>query len=605
MARKLYEEADIADIAAAIREKGGTGTYKVAQMGDAVRSIVSGEATDGTESLVTFDQQNPLLTQYLADSAGYSPDDYSVSVALSYAYKKPDYIKCHPVGHAITLNTGGELHLTDGGKVLVKTVAAGDHVLINTTPEKVAHWWLTIGGTTLQNGTIKPVGKVRMIATTAINVRDLGGWSCDGGSVQYGKLFRGGELSESDTEALVGQLDIRYDLDLRSASDNGDITESPLGSEVYYKLTPAQAYYTLANTEYWQYVLRAIFDAVAHDEPLIFHCQGGSDRTGTVACVVEALLGMDQSDIDRDYELSTFGISLGEGVYEAKRRTDIHSDDNPELLRWRDLIEQITSLTVGDTFRDKVVNWVASLGFTADEINAFRHLMIDGNPADVTVEEIVDEGYTLLEYAAVGIDKTGEVDLGYITTANTGFSVTYNAMSLGASGEAQYSGILGNNDIAFGFTTDARAYKGTIKSYALGVDAGSGEHTVKVNYTGSGECSVDGATKSWNAGGSAPSNFNESLRAFSAGSHSVFTKGKAYMATISQIIITESGSVVKTFKAAVRHADGNVGFIEVDQSGEYINGTFRPSTGAVYDPTTFGTMAVMTLEYDEGDSLAL
>ena len=40
MAKKLYEEASVQDIAAAIREKtGGAETYKIAQMGDAVRAI--------------------------------------------------------------------------------------------------------------------------------------------------------------------------------------------------------------------------------------------------------------------------------------------------------------------------------------------------------------------------------------------------------------------------------------------------------------------------------------------------------------------------------------------------------------------------------------
>ena len=42
MAKKLYEESSVQDIAAAIREKtGGTETYKVAQMGNAVRAIPS------------------------------------------------------------------------------------------------------------------------------------------------------------------------------------------------------------------------------------------------------------------------------------------------------------------------------------------------------------------------------------------------------------------------------------------------------------------------------------------------------------------------------------------------------------------------------------
>lgn len=47
--KKLYEEASVQDIADAIREKtGGAETYKIAQMGDAVRGITTGEAiTDG------------------------------------------------------------------------------------------------------------------------------------------------------------------------------------------------------------------------------------------------------------------------------------------------------------------------------------------------------------------------------------------------------------------------------------------------------------------------------------------------------------------------------------------------------------------------------
>ena len=42
--KKLYEETAVQDIAAAIREKtGGAETYKIAQMGDAVRGITTGD----------------------------------------------------------------------------------------------------------------------------------------------------------------------------------------------------------------------------------------------------------------------------------------------------------------------------------------------------------------------------------------------------------------------------------------------------------------------------------------------------------------------------------------------------------------------------------
>ena len=48
--KKLYEETAVQDIAAAIREKtGGSETYKIAQMGAAVRSIASGDHTKPTD----------------------------------------------------------------------------------------------------------------------------------------------------------------------------------------------------------------------------------------------------------------------------------------------------------------------------------------------------------------------------------------------------------------------------------------------------------------------------------------------------------------------------------------------------------------------------
>jgi hypothetical protein len=47
MAKKLYEESSIQDIAAAIREKNGTATkYKIAEMGDAVRALSGSEAIE-------------------------------------------------------------------------------------------------------------------------------------------------------------------------------------------------------------------------------------------------------------------------------------------------------------------------------------------------------------------------------------------------------------------------------------------------------------------------------------------------------------------------------------------------------------------------------
>ena len=54
--------------------------------------------------------------------------------------------------------------------------------------------------------------------------------------------------------------------------------------------------------------LRDIF-AVLSDEsnyPVYFHCNAGADRTGTLAFLIEGLLGVSYADTIRDFELTSF-----------------------------------------------------------------------------------------------------------------------------------------------------------------------------------------------------------------------------------------------------------------------------------------------------------
>lgn len=348
MAKKLYEEASVQDIAVAIREKtGGSETYKIAQMGDAVRGIV------GTES-VEWHQCPEAVRNYLA-AVTYDPSDYSTTQIASFAPAEAVVSNYKPIGQV----AGGVTHYNEQPGVL--TPFAGDGAA----------------------GTLKPLDFLRWIRTRnnsaeAYNVRDLGGWACDGGTVRYGLLFRGGKLAAADRAVLVGELGIQHDLDLRGREGGGpgdepDMTESPLGSDVRYTRTQQYAWYTLTPVATWQAYLRCVIDAVTHREPVYFHCTAGADRTGTLACVLEGLLGMSQSDIDKDYELTTFATGSGTDA-NARRRNE---------AEWSGLISAINGKS-GSTFRDKCVTFAAELGFTADEINAFRAAMIDGTPETVT-----------------------------------------------------------------------------------------------------------------------------------------------------------------------------------------------------------------------------
>ena len=148
------------------------------------------------------------------------------------------------------------------------------------------------------------------------------------------------------------------------------MTEARLGSDVWYTRTQQYAWYALTPVASWQIYLRCVIDAVTHREPVYFHCTAGADRTGTLACVLEGMLGMSQSDIDKDYELACFysGTSSDSA---ARRRNETD---------WTGLINAINAVP-GDSFRDKCVHFaVGTCGMSMYDINAYRAAMIDGTP---------------------------------------------------------------------------------------------------------------------------------------------------------------------------------------------------------------------------------
>ena len=377
MSKKLYEESSIHDIATAIREKNGTTTkYKVAEMGAAVRAL------SGSEE-VEWHQCPEAVRNYLA-AVTYDPSDYSTSQIANYAPANAVISNYKPIG-----------------------VTAGSETYYNEIPNVKTPF-----ANSSKAGTLKPLDFLRWIRTTAgataWNVRDLGGWACDGGTVKYGLLIRGGKLSAEDRAVLVGEMGIQHDLDLRGregggSGDEPEMTESPLGNDVWYTRTQQYAWYALTPVATWQAYFRCVIDAVTHREPVYFHCTAGADRTGTLACVLEGLLGMSQSDIDKDYELTTFYSGSGSDAT-ARRRNE--SD-------WKGLINAINAVS-GDTFRDKCVHFaVGTCGMTMADINAFRSAMIDGTPETLHWYQTITKNLTGCTIS----NGTAQVDYGERYTA--------------------------------------------------------------------------------------------------------------------------------------------------------------------------------------------
>ena len=345
MAKVVVTKSKLDSLAQHINTKAGTtGAKTIAQMQATVDGI-------STKMSVTWHQCPEAVRNYLANVT-YDPSDYSNSQIADYAPASPVFSNERPIGETV-----------DGV------------TYYNKVPNLETPF-----ATTNAAGTLKPLDTLRQIwlpyvPNVQYNVRDLGGWACDGGKVKYGMMFRGGRLYSEFREVLVNECGVRADLDLRGRNDVGDPppATSPLGTDVLFYVPDTYQWYSITNKTVWRGMLRFAFDCVLHNQPVYFHCTVGADRTGTFACVIEALLGVSQSDIDKDYELTCFATGTGsDGT--ARRRNE---------SEWTGLINQINALP-GSTFRDKVVGWVATLGFTAAEINAFRAAMIDGTPETVT-----------------------------------------------------------------------------------------------------------------------------------------------------------------------------------------------------------------------------
>lgn len=167
---------------------------------------------------------------------------------------------------------------------------------------------------------------VRWITAGGVsNMRDLGGWrTVDGQQVKYGLIYRGGmlngynngpKITERGRQVFVEQLGMRSEIDLRNDSDNGGQVSCAWVGGAYYRwslsaydsITRYSGRYSEASLE----TLRNVFAFLSNENnyPVYIHCNWGADRTGTLAYLINGLLGVSYEDLVRDFELTSFSPS--------------------------------------------------------------------------------------------------------------------------------------------------------------------------------------------------------------------------------------------------------------------------------------------------------
>lgn len=384
MAKKLYEEASVQAIANAIRAKNGEKTtYKIGDMAAAIAAISGSPIVDdGLENTVQYRQMNATAAAFIAD-VDYTgnANDYSITKVTPYYSAATAYSKEEPDGLKVKVPADTTIAVAQGNKSR-NDALSGAGVIYNMEPLKAGTF--AFGGKTYK---FVPEGGVRMIYTPSVwNVRDLGGWACTGGRVKYGKIFRGGHfgsITDADKATIVGWLGVATDIDLRNNSETGGITASPLGGSVEYFHQSLDFYANAVNTSAASArtvaVLKKVMACVAANKPCYFHCMSGSDRTGTIAYLLLSLLGVSQSDKDKEYELTAFS---DEADGKRFRSTNYNATNGNG---WYPLIKYFRDTYTGENDNEKVVAWAVANGITAAEINAFRAAMISGDAGEVAV----------------------------------------------------------------------------------------------------------------------------------------------------------------------------------------------------------------------------
>lgn len=339
-------------------------------------------------TIETFQIENEKVQDYMSSTDYYSSDiSYSSSYFDNHSRSDSD----DPLPFTMTVSGAATVQMKSLSKLYPRewAVSVSNSIRIyNLIPGVVYHYDVrNSAGTSLKSGFVRPEGQVRMINGVVYNFRDLGGWKTEGGSIVYGKLYRGAELntlSSSGKNIFFNDLKISVDLDLRGYDGSGTPGEiqAPSGCEYEYeniKLWKFLGKGTGTTQELYQKAIRDIIVWLGQGKNVYFHCVGGADRTGTLAFLIEALVGVSEADLSKDYELTSF-----DGVSNHSRKRNDTAQTNPNYIyTW--LINYLRQDQFGGTsvsINQNVENWAktrhsqAVAPLTDEEIATLRRLLV-------------------------------------------------------------------------------------------------------------------------------------------------------------------------------------------------------------------------------------
>lgn len=380
--------------------------------------------------IVSFPMENYLVNQYLqrADLVygdGIGREGISILCYWLLDYEErhflhevpesgglPDWCEqCAPI--KIPAETGCSVLVskTPNFEKCLSVLSESDSALIYNLIPQTVYWYrvMSADNKVLSDGIFKTQNYLRMIKTEkVINVRDIGGWKCDGGRLAYGKIYRGGTLQgvtskigpvgETDIEELVNNVGISSEFDLRQGTG---LSSSPLGSKVKFNNIAISEYMELMQNikssgyvnsgTYYSNLARLMETLIADlksGKSAYVHCLMGADRTGTLIALIEALCGVSEADIVKDWELTSFA-AVGYHKYINVQSEYKYKNSNGETVRAPNEMRAVFDYLYdnygganGASVKEQVTRWFQDKIFAsrsdkgASIINDLRSLLI-------------------------------------------------------------------------------------------------------------------------------------------------------------------------------------------------------------------------------------
>ncbi len=183
-------------------------------------------------------------------------------------------------------------------------------------------------------------------------------------------------LTEEWRKYMTDKLGIKTDIDLRSTGERLGMTGSPLGPGVNFVTMPTNYHgYSSVHTsgaDDTRRVLRVFLDRSNY--PIDFHCIGGADRTGTFATILHGILGLDDDEIWKDYQVTAWQG----GVNDTRH------------LGWFTAFVKSFDKFEGATLSERIRKYVLWLGFTEADMQTIRDILME--PADASAAAAAPAG---------------------------------------------------------------------------------------------------------------------------------------------------------------------------------------------------------------------